>query len=170
MGEPDALLRSQQHFKSTYEGLQKNLEGLSSDMVTDAMTNHDPRFTTIDVDTAYSINLPHAKQAVMSQLQPSDLEISIAGDFDPKFVLDLIYYYLGTISPNVNKQYALHDSTSFGNVPSLPLPPQFVSLELPDSDPRAVAYVSGTAPNVWGYLADGTSISSLLLSKQNLSD
>merc|ERR1712176_1356993 len=34
----------------------------------------------------------------------------------------------------------------------------FLEIELEDSDPRAVAYVAGSAPNAWGYLADGSTM------------
>jgi hypothetical protein len=43
-------------------------------------------------------------------------------------------------------------------VPALKLPGKHIDLELSDSDPRAVSYVAGTAPNLWGYLADGSTV------------
>lgn len=43
---------------------------------------------------------------------------------------------------------------------SIPDPKAGVShdlyLKVPDSDQRAVAYVAGTAPNKWGFMADGS--------------
>jgi len=170
--EEDALLRSKQSFKSTYEGLQKSLEGLTSEMIMSAMTDKDARFLSVDVPTADSVSLEQAKNAVMSQIQPKDMELTIAGDFDPKEVLDMVYTYLGTIPSDVNDKYKVEDQSGdvFGNVPPLPLPAKFVPLELPDSDPRAVAYVAGSAPNIWGYLADGSSVAKKLLARKNLSD
>jgi hypothetical protein len=41
--EQDALGRSQQSFRSAHQSLQKNLEGLSTERVMEAMTNHDSR-------------------------------------------------------------------------------------------------------------------------------
>ena len=41
--EEDALGRSKSSFRSTHESLQKNLEGLSTERVMEAMTNHDER-------------------------------------------------------------------------------------------------------------------------------
>jgi hypothetical protein len=97
----------------------------------------------------------------MSQLQPSELEISIAGDFDVKSVLGMILKYIGTIPADANKEYVRHvaeDKVDFGSVPRLQIPGRFLELQLTDSDPRAVAYVAGAAPNMWGYLADGTTV------------
>jgi len=159
--EDDALLRSQTSYKAQHESLQKNLEGLSSEMLMERMTQNDPTFLSMDVDTVSSINLDEAKEAVMSQLQPADIEISVAGDFDPKEVLEMLYQYIGTIPSQTNAEFKQDNhvsSSDFGTVPTLALP-QFLELELPDSDPRAVAYVSGSAPNVWGFLSDGTTLS-----------
>lgn len=41
--EEDALGRSKQHFRSSHEGLQKNLEGLTTEKVMECMTQHDDR-------------------------------------------------------------------------------------------------------------------------------
>jgi hypothetical protein len=46
----------------------------------------------------------------------------------------------------------------FGTVPVLEKPGKFLELELIDSDPRAVAYVAGSSPNMWGTLSDGTTV------------
>jgi len=106
----------------------------------------------------------------MSQMSPSNLEISISGDFDVPEVLEMVYKYLGTIPADANKEYVKemrepNQGAPIGSVPSLPVPGKFVELELTDSDPRAVAYVAGSAPNAWGYLADGSTVSERLLEK-----
>merc|ERR1719223_2440707 len=90
----------------------------------------------------------------------------------------MVYKYIGTIPSDANEEYRVaaedgDDASSssdgvgaaVGAVPTLPLPGRFVELELPDSDPRAVAYVSGSAPNAWGYLADGRTVSEIILEK-----
>lgn len=41
--EEDALGRSKQSFRSSHEGLQKNLEGLTTEKIMEAMTQHDER-------------------------------------------------------------------------------------------------------------------------------
>ena len=164
--EADALGRSKQSFRSTHESLLKNLEGLSTERVAEAMTGGDPRFLSIDVPEVDSITLEEAKNAVMSQLSPSNLEISVAGDFDVTDVLEMIYKYIGSIPAESNAEYQLKSSTPpdwTGRVPPPAMPGRHIELELPDSDPRAVAYVSGAAPNAWGYLPDGTTVTEHVL-------
>lgn len=109
------------------------------------------------------ITLDDAKNAVMSQLSPSNLELSLSGDFDVPEVLETVYKYIGTIPIDANKEFLMEEATldqgaRIGSVPALPKPSKFLELELPDSDPRAVAYVAGSAPNAWGYLADGSTV------------
>jgi hypothetical protein len=90
------------------------------------------------------------------------LEISVSGDFDVVEVLEMIYKYIGTIPKNANNEYRARDRTELpawtGRVPVPASPGRYTELELPDSDPRAVAYVAGAAPNAWGYLSDGTTV------------
>ena len=164
--EEDALGRSKQSFRSAHESLEKNLEGLSTERMAEAMTSHDDRFLSIDVPSVNGISLEEAKFAVMSQLQPDNLEISVSGDFDVAEVLEMIYKFVGTIPADVNAQYKVDrkdipDWT--GRVPLPSTPGKHLELELTDSDPRAVAYVSGSAPNAWGYLADGTTVAEKVL-------
>ena len=166
--ESDALGRSKQSFRSSHESLQKNLEGLSTERVAEAMTNHDARFLSIDVEAVEDITLQEAKEAVMSQLSPGNLEISIAGDFDVVQVLEMVYKYIGTIPADMNHEYMVEENEAAlpnwtGRVPQPEVPGRHIELELSDSDPRAVAYVAGSAPNAWGYLSDGTTVTERVL-------
>mmetsp|Transcript_5615 Transcript_5615/g.11570 ORF Transcript_5615/g.11570 Transcript_5615/m.11570 type:complete len:1239 (+) Transcript_5615:281-3997(+) len=164
--EADALGRSKQSFRSSHESLQKNLEGLSTERVAEAMTSDDPRYLSIDVDSVNDITLDEAKTAVMSQLLPENLEVSIAGDFDVVEVLEMVYKYIGTIPADTNSEYKLESKGIpdwTGRVPTPQEPGRHIELELPDSDPRAVAYVAGASPNAWGYLSDGTTVTERVL-------
>lgn len=163
--EEDALGRSKQSYRSSHESLQKNLEGKSTETIMEAMTQLDERFLSVDVDTVNAVTLDDAKKAIMSQLLPENIEISVAGDFDVQEVLDMVLKYVGTIPSDANSDYKLEESKSnetggkiFGSVPELESPGKFLELELTDSDPRAVAYVAGSAPNMWGTLQDGTTV------------
>ncbi|GKY92446.1 hypothetical protein MPSEU_000215100 [Mayamaea pseudoterrestris] len=172
--EQDALGRSKQSFRSAHESLDKNLEDLSKELVAEAMTQHDSRFLSIDVDAVNSITLDEAKKAVMSQLQPENLEISVSGDFDVVEVLEMIYKFLGTIPAETNAEFKVDPSEVppwTGRVPQPPSPGRHLDLELPDSDPRAVAYVAGSAPNAWGYLSDGTTVTEKIIeTEKRMSD
>lgn len=171
--EADALGRSKQSFRSSHESLQKNLEGLSTERVAEALTSHDARFLSIDVESVNAITLQDAKEAVMSQLYPENLEISMAGDFDVVQVLEMVYKYIGTIPADANAQYKMTEDAAANDIATLPnwtgrvpqpeTPGRHLELQLPDSDPRAVAYVAGSAPNAWGYLSDGTTVAERVL-------
>lgn len=116
------------------------------------------RFLSIDVDTVNAVTLEDAKNAVMSQLMPSDIEVSVSGDFVVNDVLDMILKYLGTVPADSNSEYQVKEvDKEFSGVPSLESG-KHLDLELEDSDPRAVAYVAGAAPNSWGFLADGSTV------------
>ncbi|KAL7536921.1 hypothetical protein ACHAXR_007470 [Thalassiosira sp. AJA248-18] len=158
--EEDALGRSKQSYRTAHESLGKSLEGKSTEMIMEAVASGDDRFLSIDVDTVNAVTLEDAKNAVMSQLIPSDLEISASGDFVVNDVLDMILKYLGTVPADANSQYKVKQEapTTFSGVPALELPGKHLDLELEDSDPRAVAYVAGAAPNAWGFLADGSTV------------
>mmetsp|Transcript_4665 Transcript_4665/g.8303 ORF Transcript_4665/g.8303 Transcript_4665/m.8303 type:complete len:1237 (+) Transcript_4665:138-3848(+) len=161
--EEDALNRSKQSYRTAHESLGKSLEGKSTEMIMEAVANGDERFLSIDVDTVNAVTLEDAKNAVMSQLIPSDLEISVSGDFVVNDLLDMILQYLGTVPADANSQFKVEaegeeTSNDFNGVPALGLPGKHLDLELEDSDPRAVAYVAGAAPNAWGFLADGSTV------------
>jgi predicted Zn-dependent peptidase len=171
--EEDALGRSKQSFRAAHKGLEKNLEGLSTERIAEAVTGHDERFLSIDVDTVNRVTLDDARRAVMSQLLPDNLEISVAGDFDIVEVLEMIYVLIGTIPPQANAEYKIEPDNAvestpesskwLGRVPTAQLPGRHLDLELIDSDPRAVAYVAGSAPNAWGFLSDGTTVTERVL-------
>jgi len=159
--EQDALGRSKQSFKNAHDGLQKNLEGKSTEMIMEAMTGKDERFLSIDDETVDAITLEDAKNAVMSQLLPPELELSIVGDFEPTEVLDMVRKYIGTIPADTNSEYAKEGQVpaTFETVPIASELGEHIDVELTDSDPRAIAYVAGAAPNLWGFMHDGTTVS-----------
>jgi len=168
--EDDALRRAKNNFNVMHDGLNKNLEQLTTEKIMEGVTAKDKRFLSMDVDTVESVTLEDAKQAVMSQLIPERLDISIVGDFDPEEILEQVRSYIGSIPKDINDKYRKQEILPTATMPQMPLPGKFILLELADSDPRAVAYVSGSAPNVWGYMADGTTVSQRLLSGKKLSE
>jgi len=170
--ENDALGRSKQSFRAAHESLQKNLEGLSTEKIMETMTNRDTRFLSIDVDDIDAITLEDAEAAMMSQLEPHNLEVSVSGDFDVPEVLELLYNYIGTIPADANSQYrqkADENAQNIGRVVQIDKKAtgKHLELELTDSDPRAVSYVAGSAPNAWGYLADGNTVAEFVLNENN---
>jgi predicted Zn-dependent peptidase len=165
--ENDALGRAKQTFRASHEILQKNLENLSTERIIEELTLHDARFLSIDVESVNRITLDDARDAVMSQLTPRNLEISVSGDFDVEGVLEMIYKYVGTVPADANAEFQSSPKSTpdwAGRVPQPPSPGRHIELKLVDSDPRAVAYVAGGAPNAWGYLSDGTTVAERIFS------
>ena len=70
-------------------------------------------FSSVDVDTVNSVTLDEARSAVMSQLYPSNLEVSIAGDFHAQEVLNLCLKYFDTIPKDANSEYLTEDSSNW---------------------------------------------------------
>jgi len=154
--EEDALLRAKSSFKQAYKGQLKSLEGASEEKLVSTLTQGDVRFQTVTLEDIENVKLEDAKQSVMSQLTPSNIEISMVGDFGDQFeeTVDLIYKYLGSIPEDTNSKYvddAVKVSDEGARVPVAKLG-EHVHLELEDPDPRAVAYVAGKCPNKWGFI------------------
>ncbi|GMH58655.1 hypothetical protein TrRE_jg4220, partial [Triparma retinervis] len=97
--------------------------------------------------------------------------------------LDMILQYVGTIPPETNREYR-ETAPNFEEVRALEEslegpeagPPKYsvpevlglggsVDVTLVDPDPRAVAYVSGSGPNRWGYLRDGRNLADVIVEK-----
>jgi len=77
----------------------------------------------------------------------------------------MIYKYIGTIPKDANSEYHTEPKVLpewTGRVPTGNAG-RYIQLELADPDPRAVAYVAGSAPNAWGYLADGSTVAERLM-------
>ena len=109
------------------------------------------------------MTLEDAKNAVMSQLIPSYLEISVSGNFVVNDLPGMILQYLGTVPANANSQFKVEAEgeemyEDFSGVPALVLPSKHLDLELEDSDRIAMAYVAVAASNTWGFLADGSTV------------
>lgn len=147
--EGDALGRAKASFHSTYDGLYKNLEGMSAEKIVGEMTDGDQSFVSVGHEEIDAVTLDEAKNAVMSQLLPSEIEVSMVGDFDTKEALDLVLKYLGTIPANANEEFlekapnanlavrsGSPNTPPVYNVPTLPLPGRHLDFSLEDPDPR----------------------------------
>jgi hypothetical protein len=82
----------------------------------------------------------------------------------------LALQYLGTLPPSETvsetveafEKGAAAAAMAQPSIPPMPSPGKDLYIEIKDSDPRAVAYVAGRAPNRWGTMADGSKVLSLL--------
>jgi len=162
--ENDALSRAKNHLVSSHESLMKNLEGSSTEKLMGEMTSADARFISICKEDVNQVTLEDAKAACESQLNPSEMEISIAGDFDITETLELVRKYLGTLGGESSAGRGGNEGDY--KIPTIePLSGKDFEVSITDSDPRAVAYVSGAAPNRWGFFEDGRNIGDIVLEK-----
>ena len=146
------MQRAKASYKAKHDTQTKSLEEASSAALVQKVTGGDTRFDSIDHKTVEAVTLDQAKAAILSQLQPSQIEISIAGDFDTAEGLQLILDYLGSIPSDANKEYAIEFSGVDDAVVEIAEDNSHLDFQLTDIDPRAVSYVAGSAPNQWGYL------------------
>lgn len=105
------------------------------------------------------------RNAVVNQLNPNAVEVSMAGDAPMDFLETLALNYLGTVpvrestnSPTTSTE----QPTSTMKVKTLGKGRQ-LGVYLPDSDERAMGYLAGPAPNKWGLLADGTLVADAII-------
>ena len=92
-----------------------------------------------------ALTLEGMRDTIMAMLHPQNVEINIAGDFEPAELICLQLKYLGTIAPR--SQFPVVSNK----------PPQFMHPQQPvrdlwhlqDSDERACAFIAGRAPARW---------------------
>ena len=144
--------RAKASYKAAHDMNMKSLEQATSSALIHKLTDGDSRFDSIDHETIEAVTLDQAKSAIMSQLQPSQIEISMVGDFNTTEGLQLIVDYLGSIPSDANKEYAIEFKGVDDAVIPISNDNSHLNFELLDVDPRAVSYVAGSTPNQWGYL------------------
>ncbi|KAK9810226.1 hypothetical protein WJX72_007002 [[Myrmecia] bisecta] len=145
--ETAAMERAKQMYRSHYNSLHKGLERATADRLMAAMLGPDRRFRDANPEEIDALTLEGMRDAVMRQIHPDNIEISIVGDVDQEELDQLLPSYLGTISRPA-------EPPALVNRPiRVQLPPQEVRQQrwhLKDSDERACAYIAGRAPNRWG--------------------
>ena len=161
--EEDAFQRAKQAFVQTHQQVSKSMEAAAAEHLLGAMADGDPRFLSVSPEAIEALTLADVKEAVRDHLKTSNIEVSVSGDFDRDELERLALNYLGTVAPSdsdAEQLAVLEKGTAAFTAPSIP-PMRMLSnkdlyIEIKDSDPRAVAYVAGRAPNRWGTMADGT--------------
>eukprot|EP00293_Proteomonas_sulcata_P011156 CAMPEP_0184289098 /NCGR_PEP_ID=MMETSP1049-20130417/1555_1 /TAXON_ID=77928 /ORGANISM="Proteomonas sulcata, Strain CCMP704" /LENGTH=788 /DNA_ID=CAMNT_0026595753 /DNA_START=1 /DNA_END=2369 /DNA_ORIENTATION=- len=150
--EEDALERAKQAFAQASEQVGKNLESAAAEHLLATMSGNDARFLSVQPEHLEKLTLEDVKQAVSTFLTTDNVEVSVAGDFSPQELETLALKYLGTIPES---QLSLRHQPA--KIPSTTdMSNRNLFLKIADSDPRAVAYVAGPAPNRWGDMPDGS--------------
>uniref|UniRef100_A0A383WE33 Peptidase M16 N-terminal domain-containing protein n=1 Tax=Tetradesmus obliquus TaxID=3088 RepID=A0A383WE33_TETOB len=166
--EPAAFERSKLAFIATGQSVGKSLERASSSKIMEAMLGPDMRFRDPPPEMLEQLTLEGVRDVLAAQLHPSNLELNVAGDFEPEeleaLVLRylgpadfepeeleaLVLRYLGTISsplPPPSRASLMGPPISFQDPP---LQQRAITWHLKDSDERAAAYIAGPAPCRWG--------------------
>jgi hypothetical protein len=148
--ETSAMDRSKQIYLSHFRSLPKSLERATADRLIGTMLGDDRRFRDANPEEIEALTLDGMKAAVMEQLMTSNLEISIVGDFDEATLDDKLLRYLGTIPPSQGKPSLSCLPVSFHRGPENVFHQQW---HLKDSDERAIAIISGPAPNRWNAIS-----------------
>jgi hypothetical protein len=107
-----------------------------------------------------ALSLDKIKSAIVSQLGPDAVEVSIAGDAPMDFLETLAFNYLGTVPPRPVLRPAPKEQESL-EVKTLGKG-KVLGVYLPDSDERAMGYLAGPCPNKWGINADGSTVADML--------
>ncbi|XP_057975636.1 stromal processing peptidase, chloroplastic [Malania oleifera] len=149
----DAFDRARQLYLSYYRSIPKSLERSTAHKLMLAMLHGDERFVEPTPKSLQSLTLQSVKNAVMNQFVGDNMEVSIVGDFSEEDIESCILDYLGTVTPErVRKTEDGSSPITFRPTPS---DLQFQQVFLKDTDERACAYISGPAPNRWGFTIEG---------------
>jgi predicted Zn-dependent peptidase len=145
--EAAAMERSKQMYLSHYRSLAKSFERASADRIMAAMMGDDRRFRDPNPEEISALSLEGMRDAVMAQLHPANIEVSVVGDLDSEELEEAVLKYLGTVAPRT-------DVADITDRPAQVCNPQaearHIAWHLLDSDERACAYIAGPAPNRWG--------------------
>lgn len=160
--EEDAFVRAKQAFMQTHQQVSKSMEAAAAEHLLGNMCDGDARFLSVSPEALEELTLAHVKEAVTDHLNTGNIEVSVSGDFDREELERLALHYLGTVPPTQSDE-ELANAIDVGaaaftapQIPHVKSEPKDLYIEIKDSDPRAVAYVAGRAPNRWGILADGS--------------
>jgi len=166
--EDDAFRRAQIGHEQQTETSLRSMEGAAQEKLLEDLLGRDERFLSLLKEDADALTVDDVKTCMLAQLDPSNVEISVVGDFDAAETERLAVAYVGSV-PRPTEGAALTDrdpSSCDFQLPKTPGSPRRV--HVPDSDPRAVAYVMGAAPNRLGVLADGRTLVERLLGTADL--
>ncbi len=166
--EEDAFRRAKQALHEKFDSTSKGLETACLERLTASLTGGDSRFLEPTHQQLDRLDLPTVRRAVVQQLRPANVEVSMAGDLTTSQMEALALDYLGTVPPAATMEASKDD------IPSLKAKTlgsaSHLSVFLQDSDERAVGYLAGAAPNNWGIFHDGRTVADLLREKYGGTD
>jgi len=173
--EDDAFERARQSYHEQFDSTVKGLESACVESITYSLTGGDSRFLCPNHKQIDALKLDSSRQAVVSQLDPTRIEVSMSGDMTIAEMEKLVLTYMGTVPSRTEADKQKQQIEEEGSKVSKDVNAevnrvkvrtlggkQQLGVYLPDSDERAMGYLAGPAPNRWGFFSDGRSISQVL--------
>jgi len=166
--EADALDRARLGLAQQHETSLKSMEGAAQDALLSTLLDGDERFRSVAPDP--DLTLEDVERAVMTLFRPDNVEVVVVGDFDADDAEQLADAYIGSVQPFETAETSsdavpladadapavpLYYASDDDDKPAPTADERLLRLHVADSDPRAVAYLAGGAPNRAGILADG---------------
>eukprot|EP01035_Chromulina_nebulosa_P019847 gene19847-25796_t len=153
--EEDAFERARQSTHEQFDSTIKSLETACLERILGSLTDNDERYLFPNHNNIENQSLESVKEAITSQLSPDSIEVSISGDVSMEELESLALSYLGTVPPRSQPRSFIRECLA---VKPLGKSKQ-LGVYLPDMDERAMGYLAGPCPNIWGNFADGSSLS-----------
>jgi hypothetical protein len=185
--EDSSFQRGKQLMRDNYEMMLKRLELQCEDAVcaslfantstnSNSLTEGAFRYTLPSREDIDRISLEDVTAAMKQVLVPTHgADISVSGDASLQDIMNLTQYYLGCVphdsagsterSPGlrrtVERQQASTEMSAkaHGRGDSMA---KDLRIQIEDNEERAMGYLAGYAPNLWGRLPDGRNLSSYL--------
>lgn len=171
--EQDALDRARLGLEQNHDQTLKSMEGYAQDCLLSQLLGDDKRF--LSTAPRSDLTLDDVRSAVMSQFDPSNVEVMLVGDFDIDEAEKLAKLYLGSIQGSEAEGPSCADSDpdfvptkSKDEIDAVKKEngetiESVLNIHVEDSDPRAIAHIAGAAPNRAGLLSDGRTLLQALL-------
>jgi predicted Zn-dependent peptidase len=144
--DPLAFERTKRLFISNYRSLQNSLERCTADRILGAMMGPDRRFREVSKEEVEALSLDGVRDKLSHMFTTDNLEVIVAGDFNPEELEEMVLKFIGTLSPRYGRKELLAQE-----VPVVPISPSLTSQHqrwhLNDLDDRACAYVAGLGPS-----------------------
>jgi len=102
--EEDAFQRAKQGFHEQFASIVKGLESACEEGLTYSLLGGDTRFLCPNHKQIDAMTLSEVQTAITEQLEPGNIEVSLAGDLSVEAFERLVLQYMGTVPPAAPKK------------------------------------------------------------------
>jgi len=145
--EEDALQRAVSGLIQQEEADASSLEGAARQAVIKRMTRGDPRFTSLEAETLEALTLDQARNALVTLLHPTAVEVSVSGDFERPQLEALAARYLGSLpdlTATADKDADMPKKQPQFEVAPAKVPPAEWASKLPTPELKAAALAASS--------------------------